>query len=330
MPLPIFTIIVPIYNVGEWLRPCLNSILSQTFLEWEAILVDDGSNDGSEAICDEYAHLDSRFRVTHQVNQGVAVARNTGLKTALGEWIWCVDADDVIHPEALRVLSAFTEDCCKYNIVYFDFINDTKINFPSLNGKEPQEYIEINPKIPEMSAWRYVFKKQLLGDLRFFQYRVGEDLLFSAKLCSKSDSVVHLSLPLYGYVIRGTSVTKNPTLLTIQDSIRWMSDVLPVYAADDRFLHVYKHRWRMFLFILPMKIRVFSGSEYIALSRLWLEKLEAIQELPGGMIYRIWRGIIVNAYQFSFALGRLFFAINAMIGKWYLNARHIRRSVSLI
>ena len=99
------SVIVPVYNVEPYLRRCLDSILAQTFTDFEAVLVDDGSTDGSGAICDEYAATDSRFVVVHKGNEGVAQARLTAFEHSKGELITFVDADDYVTPEYIRVLS---------------------------------------------------------------------------------------------------------------------------------------------------------------------------------------------------------------------------------
>lgn len=93
-----FSIIIPVYNVAPYLRECLDSVLAQTYTDWEAICVDDGSTDGSGAILDEYAAKDSRFRVIHQKNAGVSAARNVALQLVSGDWTCFVDADDCVEP----------------------------------------------------------------------------------------------------------------------------------------------------------------------------------------------------------------------------------------
>lgn len=103
---PIISIIVPVYNVEVYLRQCLDSILSQTFTAWELILVDDGSPDGSGAICDEYAASDHRIRVFHIPNGGVSNARNVGMKAAKGDWITFIDSDDWVDPDFVEKLYA--------------------------------------------------------------------------------------------------------------------------------------------------------------------------------------------------------------------------------
>lgn len=101
---PIISIIVPVYKVEKYLHRCLDSIIVQTFTDWECILIDDGSPDNSGAICDEYASKDSRFKVIHQENKGVSAARNAGLDAAKGTWIGFVDSDDWVEPRMYQLL----------------------------------------------------------------------------------------------------------------------------------------------------------------------------------------------------------------------------------
>lgn len=104
MDKPMISIIVPIYNVEQFLHCCIDSILAQTFTDWELLLIDDGSPDKSGEICDEYAKKDSRIRVFHKENGGVSSARNLGLDKAQGEWVTFIDADDYILPDFIKGL----------------------------------------------------------------------------------------------------------------------------------------------------------------------------------------------------------------------------------
>lgn len=98
------SVIVPVYNVENYISDCVESILTQSFCEFELILIDDGSTDRSGELCDQFAEQDDRIRVLHQANQGQAAARNNALDIAKGEWICFVDSDDLIHPQMLEVL----------------------------------------------------------------------------------------------------------------------------------------------------------------------------------------------------------------------------------
>lgn len=99
---PIISIIVPVYNTEKYLDKCIQSVLAQTYTNWELLLIDDGSTDSSGAICDKYAAEDNRIRVFHKENGGVSSARNLGLDNAQGEWISFVDADDWIENSMLH------------------------------------------------------------------------------------------------------------------------------------------------------------------------------------------------------------------------------------
>lgn len=118
--MPFVSIIVPVYNVEPYIRECVDSIIGQTCADWELILVDDGSPDGCPMICDEYAAMDGRIKVIHQKNAGVAVARNTGLDVAQGEWIWFVDSDDVVDMSHVDDAAEWLREHPEIDLVMFD------------------------------------------------------------------------------------------------------------------------------------------------------------------------------------------------------------------
>lgn len=96
---PLLSVIVPVYKVEKYVERCLNSIIAQTFTNWECIIVDDGSPDNCGKICDEYAQRDSRIKVIHQQNGGLSIARNEGIKLAKGKYLTFIDSDDAIEPD---------------------------------------------------------------------------------------------------------------------------------------------------------------------------------------------------------------------------------------
>ena len=103
--MPKYTVVIPVYNVEAYLRQCLDSVAHQTFPDWEAICVNDGSTDGSATILEDYASKDGRFKIVAQPNRGLSAARNTGMDAAKGEYILFLDSDDWLEPNALEVLS---------------------------------------------------------------------------------------------------------------------------------------------------------------------------------------------------------------------------------
>ena len=128
--MPEISVIVPVYNVEKYLVQCIESIKMQTFENWELILVDDGSQDNSGMICDEYAQKDNRIKVVHQKNRGVSTARNSGVKFATGKYISFVDSDDYIVPNFFEImlekLIAYKADMVRCG--FYEF-NDNNVVF---------------------------------------------------------------------------------------------------------------------------------------------------------------------------------------------------------
>ena len=112
------SIIVPVYNAEKWLERCLDSIVAQTYTDWELLLIDDGSTDDSATICDEYAAKDERIRVFHKENGGVVQARRIGVEQSHGEFIYFVDSDDAILPDTLEMMCNYMTN--GVGVVVFD------------------------------------------------------------------------------------------------------------------------------------------------------------------------------------------------------------------
>lgn len=117
---PTISIIVPVYNVEKYLEECVESVLSQTFTDYELLLIDDGSTDSSGIICDGYATQDSRIRVFHKSNGGVSSARNLGLDNALGEWVCFIDSDDEIRNLESLCISQSKSDVILFTLRMID------------------------------------------------------------------------------------------------------------------------------------------------------------------------------------------------------------------
>ena len=124
---PIISIIIPVYNAEKTLNRCVDSVLNQTFHDWELLLIDDGSKDRSMYLCDEYALKDKRIKVFHKKNGGVSSARNMGLDYARGEWITFVDSDDYICENIFDLVSSHNEDLLIFNYGSSDISSD-KVN----------------------------------------------------------------------------------------------------------------------------------------------------------------------------------------------------------
>lgn len=171
------SVIVPIYNTEKYLSCCINSILSQTYTNFELLLVDDGSTDESSIICDEYALKDSRVRVFHKENGGVTSARRFGVQTARGEWVTFVDSDDELHIDALQILSEYFSNEM-IDVVASDLKWDGCIS--------GEEYVKKTLKGELYNrVWGNAYRRTVLTNWVFDLPRsinVGEDMLMNVRI----------------------------------------------------------------------------------------------------------------------------------------------------
>lgn len=213
---PKISVIVPVYKAEKYLHRCVDSILAQTFTDFEVLLIDDGSPDRSGEICDEYAQKDSRVRVFHKENGGVSSARNRGLDEATGEYIIFIDSDDKLEQNTFQICSLYYE---KYDLIRFSvcfeldcFGNKTDIkhihDYPSIN-----QYVEdlVTRDIPLIGVCGGIFHKDIIDSqgLRFnVDLRNGEDWLFLVEYSLLCHSIKIIKTPLYYYnLFNDTSCT---------------------------------------------------------------------------------------------------------------------------
>lgn len=221
------SIIVPVYNVETYLPTCIESILDQTYKDFEILLIDDGSTDNSGNICDEYAKRDNRCIAIHQQNKGVYNARNTGLSHATGEYISFVDSDDYIHPQMLEILyEALQKGDYDFSMVTLKQVEQYKKEdfIPSINNNNTfivnglnlmRRLYNINDPIlkwPEINfqvVCNKLYKKNLISNSKFKQTGT-EDTEFNNKIYLKTNSAILVNLPLYYWVQRPSSITHQP------------------------------------------------------------------------------------------------------------------------
>ncbi len=243
MTSPFFSIIIPIYNVVPYLCECLNSILAQTYKNWEAICIDDGSKDGSGEIVDEYAAKDNRFRVIHQKNTGVGAARNAGLNIVSGEWVLFLDGDDVWHPELLSIVVSMIARYPNEKLIRFGFENFEgnwcydDIFKEKINNK----VIDITQEILMSDFYSflffcYVYHKDLFDGITFPRYKRGEDrCVLNRIMLEKADCIVAVDLPLYGYRSRsGSAMNSVPSRQVLCDEMDHRLDIMEMIDASNK------------------------------------------------------------------------------------------------
>lgn len=210
----LISIVVPVYNVKDYLGKCLNSLLSQTYENLEIIIVDDGSTDGSNMICDKYAKTFNQIKVIHKKNGGLSDARNVGIEKASGRYITFVDSDDVIESNMIEYLYGLTQ---KYNAEIgicdpvhcysnenIDFLEAIK---ETIFSSEEAIIEMLYQKSFLVAAWGKIYLTEWFKDIKFPVGMLFEDSAVMYKLFDKADVIVYGNAKLYGYMHRENSIT---------------------------------------------------------------------------------------------------------------------------
>ncbi len=295
--MPFFSIIIPVYKVEKYLDECIQSVLSQSFTDFEVILVDDGSPDNCPKMCDEYAQKDKRIRVIHKENGGVSSARNMGLDIAKGEYIWFVDSDDFIENDSLQKLFSVSEkekpdavcfgykeqnkDGNSYPVVSRPYMGatDKQLNLSIMFAgivSSPNTGIDIGP-VTKIFSGKIIEK----NNLRFDEtVRTAEDLLFTSNYFLYTENITVLSDCLYYYRYNDTSLskTKKNTTVTYKGVER------SVYIITQLGEYLKKAGWNKSDYFVPFSIRlnriVIDSAEHIVSSeQKFSEKIKNIKTL---------------------------------------------------
>ena len=238
------SIIVPVYKVEKYLKKCIDSLLQQTYQDFELILVDDGSPDQCGRICDDYQKLDHRVVVIHQDNQGLSAARNTGIDwvfhNSKSEWITFVDSDDFVHPQMLELLYTKIENT-SYKFIAGDFIrytNSEEIQIETVDAAnvnavvmEPEEFY-IHDAIVETTAWGKLYHRSCFHEIRYPVGRINEDCFTTYKIIFSLDAIVHLEYPIYFYYTNPEGISGS----------RWTPKRLDIFEAYREQIAFFKEK----------------------------------------------------------------------------------------
>lgn len=242
---PKISIIVPVYNVQEYLAGCLESILAQTFQDFEVICVDDGSTDESGSIAEEYAQKESRIHVIHQKNKGLSGARNTGLDKAKGKYVAFCDSDDYYHPEFLERMHEALETSgadvagCQLMPTKQKYTG----HFPSFKDKTVPVQIFNHPIKTFLSTDKIrtgvhikLYRRSSLSDLKFIEGIYFEDVPFTTVLMMEIKQFALINLPLYYYYKNPNSIMRTSFNLRKVESyvrlIRHIADYTAQHHPD--------------------------------------------------------------------------------------------------
>lgn len=213
----LISVVVPIYNVQDYLEKCVDSILTQTYKKLEIILVDDGSPDNCNKICDDYCEKDTRVKVIHKENGGLSDARNAGINIATGKYIIFIDSDDYIHPQTIELLWDVLQNnqadiaVCGFKNVDIGFqednifYKDTQAIFIEEEQEKLQYFVEEHYEEFTV-AWNKLYPRKYFEDIRYPKGKIHEDEFTTYKLLEKASRIAYIEYPLYYYVQRGNSI----------------------------------------------------------------------------------------------------------------------------
>lgn len=237
---PLITVAVTVYNIRDYLQRSIESVCNQTYSNLEILLVDDGSTDGSEKVCDEYALKDSRIRAIHKKNGGPSEARNLAIEQAKGEYIAFVDGDDWIEPDMYENMYFAMKKAdaglavCAYKQVSVNHVQDPTNDMILYFDKDEalESFIkEEEDVLIQNAAWNKLFKKELLRELRFPVGKLYEEIVFTTKLLHEADRVVYLNQGYYNYVVDRVGSIMNAGV-----NSRIFTDQIPLYYEKRNYL----------------------------------------------------------------------------------------------
>lgn len=207
------SVIIPVYNTKQYLRSCLDSILSQTYSDLELLFIDDGSTDGSAELLDYFEEMDRRIRVIHQNNSGVCAARNRGIEEASGDYLSFVDSDDTLEPDMYETLLGLIQEYsveiahCSYNRVTGGVVKSIG-NSGSVHVQSREEALRcfLTGKLFVGSCWTKLYARRLFETIRFpMGIRTSEDMLINFLLFQQVDQSAFRDVCKYNYLTSETS-----------------------------------------------------------------------------------------------------------------------------
>ena len=248
------SVIVPVYNSEDYIGRCIDSILEQTYSDFELILINDGSCDKSLSILKKYAKKDKRVRVVDQKNMGVANTRNKGIEMAHGEYIALVDNDDYLEK---TYLEEFVSQAADYDVIVGGYkrVSEDKTLFIKKISKT------VWSKYENVAPWAKIIKKSFLldNDIKFFSYSIGEDIIFNMDLYTLTDKIKILDNCSYNWFFNTKSVS-NTKQKVFNDDILILFDKMKEYDRNEETKYFIS---RYFVWYLLFSGRNVSSCEFV-------------------------------------------------------------------
>lgn len=254
---PLISVIIPVYNVAKYLKECVESVLTQTFEDFEILLVDDGSTDNSGEICDEFSLENKKIKALHKKNGGLSSARNYGMLHSTGKYIIFLDSDDYWMDKDILSLLIEKAESENLDVVRGEFVNVDAKGKQLFTPDLPEETLNLQNQIlssyemmkfvinGRFFSWLFMFRKSAIGCLRFDENRkFQEDIDFAIKFFSKNYRCGYLPIQFYAYRQRENSIMSTPRINNLVNSFS-LCDVFHEYAykvEDKRLTSYYLYR----------------------------------------------------------------------------------------
>lgn len=275
------SVIIPAYNIEDYIGRCLDSIISQTYKNLEIIVVDDGSRDHTGEILDNYAKKDRRIKVIHKENGGVSSARNKGIEAAEGDYIGFIDGDDLIESEMYKTLVDLLEEenadiaHCGYQMVFPD-----RVDYYHNTGKKKIQTTEeglkdlLSGEMIEPGLVNKLYKKELIKYCRLDEtVKINEDLLMNYQLFKLSQKSVYYDITPYSYMIRSSSATgANSLIKKREDALRVLNQIKDDCINNNLLSIIYKRYIYLLMAICRDDLKDRSYIEYQKKQRKQLKK----------------------------------------------------------
>lgn len=269
---PTISIILPVHNTSPYLEECLDSIHKQSFKDYELICIDDGSSDNSYEILEKYEKIIPNCKVIHQVNQGVATARNVGLDNVNGDYIIFIDSDDYVKSNYLETLYNESRKSNSDVVIcnFYRYYDNSNLKLPVVYKKKSGIYSSegiLKSLIPDnlihSYLWNKLWKKELFDNLKFPLIKY-EDISIMCDLFYKAKKVSIINDTLYYYRIRKTSIVRNYSISTQNDYVKAYG-LIRLFLKDKNIYDKYKFAYNLLsikVFLVMFFINIFLISEY--------------------------------------------------------------------
>lgn len=308
-------VLVPVYNVAPYLKRSVDSLLAQTYTDFDLLLVDDGSTDESATICDEYAAKDKRVTVIHQENRGVAAARNVGIDWARdksqAEYIAFVDSDDWVEPTYLEELVNGVSSGADVSCVGFARVDASGNRTQQFWGESwrvvsPEDYIVSDDTFARVSAWGKLYRKSIFDGVRYPEGRIMEDAFTTPLLIAKAKKVAMNESALYAYYVGSPSIMRSAWSKKKLDAVDAFDSVYRFFV-DNGFKRAAVWAKRQKLTVMAMAIPKLAEVDKLLAENYRAEIDAAIEkgELPFWESRMLYRAIGVRGYAARWVVGML-------------------------